>query len=226
MIDYRLYLVTDDPSRYVGNWLDNVVAAVEGGVTCVQYRDTESPRQIQYERILKLRDAIGKTPIIVNNDAELAAAVKAEGVHVGQNDMPVDEVRAIVGSDCEIGLSITDLSQLAALPVGAALPRHGERSSGGGADCLGIGPVFDARKTKADASEAMGVDGLAEILSDLRASSRRDFVELRRTVAIGGITLANAPDVLATGVGGLAVVSAFSKAADPFSVARAFRNLF
>lgn len=226
MIDYRLYLVTDDPSRYVGNWLDNVVAAVEGGVTCVQYRDTESPRQIQYERILKLRDAIGKTPIIVNNDAELAAAVKAEGVHVGQNDMPVDEVRAIVGSDCEIGLSITDLSQLAALPVGTALPRHGERRSGGGADCLGIGPVFDARKTKADASEAMGVDGLAEILSDLRASPRRDFVELRRTVAIGGITLANAPEVLATGVGGLAVVSAFSKAADPFSAARAFRNLF
>ena len=104
MIDYRVYLVTDDPSRYSGNWLDNVRAAVEGGVTCVQYRDTESAAKVQYERILALRDAIGKTPIIVNNDAELARAVKADGVHVGQGDMPPDEVRAIVGPGCEIGL--------------------------------------------------------------------------------------------------------------------------
>lgn len=199
MIDYRLYLVTDDPSRYSGNWLDNVAAAVEGGVTCVQYRDTESSRQVQYERILKLRDAIGKTPIIVNNDAELAAAVKAEGVHVGQNDMPVPEVRQIVGPTCEIGLSITAKGQ-----------------SEEGADCLGIGPVFDARKTKADASTAVGVGGLKSILSEHHLPS----------VAIGGINLENAAEVLSTGVGGLAVVSAFSKSPDPYSVARSFLKLF
>lgn len=179
----------------------------------MQYRDTESPRPVQYARILKLRDAIGKTPIIVNNDAELAAAVKAEGVHVGQNDMPVQTVRAIVGADCEIGLSITALTQLAAANVDQV-------------DCLGIGPVFDARKTKADASDAMGVDGLAKILSTLRESPRRDFVKRCRTVAIGGITLENAADVLATGVGGLAVVSAFSKSPDPCASACAFGKLF
>lgn len=217
MIDYRLYLVTDDPGRYAGNWLDNVVAAVDGGVTCVQYRDTESPRQIQYERILKLRDAIGKTPIIVNNDAELAAAVKAEGVHVGQDDMPVDEVRKIVGSSCEIGLSITDISQVADLSVRGAPSRP---------DCLGIGPVFDARKTKADASDAIGVAGLQEIIDTVRNSSLFTLYSSLCTVAIGGITLDNAASVLATGVGGAAVVSAFSRSADPFSVARAFRNLF
>lgn len=216
MIDYRLYLVTDDPSRYSGNWLDNVVASVEGGVTCVQYRDTESPRQVQYERILKLRDAIGKTPVIVNNDAELAAAVKAEGVHVGQNDMPVGEVRKIVGPNCEIGLSITDLAQLSELA---------ERDAASSPDCLGIGPVFDARKTKVDASDAIGVIGLQKIMDTVRNFSPFPIPHSLSSVAIGGISLDNAASVLATGVGGVAVVSAFSRSADPLSVARAFRNL-
>ena len=226
MIDYRLYLVTDDPSRYAGNWLDNVVAAVEGGVTCVQYRDTESSREEQYRRIMALRDALkgsfaskrarddlDRVPIIVNNDAELAAAVKAEGVHVGQNDMPVEEVRKIVGPDCEIGLSITDISQLSNLQTS----KHPNLQ----VSCLGIGPVFDARKTKSDASEAMGVEGLAAIIGSIKVG--KDQLE---TVAIGGITLENAASVLSTGVGGLAVVSAFSKSEDSYEVARNFSMLF
>ena len=204
MIDYRVYLVTDDPSRYEGNWLDNVRAAIEGGVTCVQYRDTESAAKVQYERILALRDAIGKTPIIVNNDAELAHAVRADGVHVGQGDMPPDEVRAIVGPKCEIGLSITDVAQVPKISRGIV-------------DCIGIGPVFDARKTKADASEAMGLDGLREIVQR---------VPDLPNCAIGGITLANAAEVIAAGAKGLAVVSAFSKSENPYEVAKAFRLLF
>ena len=116
-IDYRLYLVTDDPGRYEGDWLGQVVAAVEGGVSAVQYRDTVNPRAVQYERLLALRGALArfKTPIIVNNDVELAIAVKAEGVHVGQSDMPVAEVArrlAAAAHPCEIGLSITALEQL------------------------------------------------------------------------------------------------------------------
>ena len=204
MIDYRVYLVTDDPSRYSGNWLDNVRAAVDGGVTCVQYRDTESAAKVKYERILALRDAIGKTPIIVNNDAELARAVRADGVHVGQGDMPPDKVRAIVGPDCEIGLSITDVAQAPRIDRAVV-------------DCIGIGPVFDARKTKADASEAMGTDGLGEIVA---------CVPDLPNCAIGGITLANAADVMAAGAKGLAIVSAFSKSEDPHGVAQAFRRLF
>ncbi len=202
MIDYRLYLVTDDPSRYSGNWLDNVVAAVEGGVTSVQYRDTESDNEGLYRRARALQDALKPRgiPLIVNNHAELAAAIGSEGVHVGQSDMPVAKVREIVGRRCEIGLSITASGQ-----------------SHVGADCLGIGPVFDARKTKADASEALGVDGTrALVLEHLGLA----------TVAIGGITLANAAEVLSSGVGGLAVVSAFSKSQEPYDVARNFSMLF
>lgn len=204
MIDYRVYLVTDDPSRYSGNWLDNVRAAVEGGVTCVQYRDTECEAKVQYERILALRDAIGRTPIIVNNDAELAHAVRADGVHVGQGDMPPVEVRAIVGPVCEIGLSITDVEQVPKIDREIV-------------DCIGIGPVFDARKTKADASAAIGTDGLRAIV---------ERVPDMPNCAIGGITLANAAEVIAAGAKGLAVVSAFSKSENPYEVAKKFRLLF
>jgi len=206
MIDYRLYLVTDDPSRYRGDWLDNVVASVEGGVTCVQYRDTESTPQGRLLRVRRLQDALRRfgTPVIVNNDAELAAAVRAEGVHVGQSDLPPEQVRALVGPRCEIGLSITDVSQLVGLDGGRFV------------DCVGIGPVFDARKTKSDASDALGIAGLAEIL---RAMPKMP------NVAIGGITTDNAASVLSSGAGGVAVVSAFSKSTDPFRTARTFRRL-
>lgn len=206
MIDYRVYLVTDDPSRYKGNWLDNVRAAVEGGVTCVQYRDTQSPGHRQYERILALRDAIGPTAIVVNNDPELARAVHAEGVHVGQGDLPPSAVRAIVGHGCEIGYSITDFRQL-----------ETKRSEIRSCDCLGVGPVFDARKTKADAAAAMGVAGFRQI-----AATLPEFP----MVAIGGITLGNAAEVISAGAGGLALVSAFSQAEDPFEVAKGFKALF
>jgi len=207
-IDYRLYLVTDDPSRYSGDWLDNVVASVEGGVTCVQYRDTESAPAERLRRVRRLQDALKarRIPLVVNNDVSLATAVGAEGVHVGQSDMPPDQARAIVGSACEIGLSISDVVQLAS-PRGLA-----------DVDCLGIGPVFDARKTKADAADAMGVARLARIVE-----AAPDGLP---TVAIGGITLDNATSVLASGVDGIAVVSAFSKSPDPHAAARAFRRLF
>lgn len=208
MIDYRVYLVTDDPSRYRGNWLDNVRAAVDGGVTCVQYRDTESGPQERYARALALRDMLGGVPLVVNNEAELAAAVKSAGVHVGQSDLPPEAVRAIVGPACEIGLSITDRSQLADLRLHRA---HGC------VDCVGIGPVFDARRTKADASAALGTAGLCQIVDEIPDVPN---------CAIGGITPENGRDVLTAGARGLAVVSAFSRSEEPDEVARKFRLLF
>lgn len=210
MIDYRVYLVTDDPSRYAGDWLENVVAAVEGGVTCVQYRDTESEPAVQYARIRRLQDALAArhTPLIVNNDAELAAAVRADGVHVGQHDLAPEAVRQIVGPTCEIGLSVTDVSQVADAAA---------RLAAGVVDCLGIGPVYDATKTKADAAHEMGLAGLRAIVSRVPEAPN---------VAIGGITPERADGLLSAGAKGLAIVSAFSRSSDPFAVARQFRAAF
>jgi len=208
MIDYRVYLVTDDPSRYQRDWLETIEAALDGGVTCVQYRDTESSEQLQYERVRKLQEILKlrHIPLIVNNNVHLAAAVKAEGVHVGQGDMPPEEVRRIVGPACEIGLSITRLSDLSISTFNLHL-----------VSCLGIGPVFDARKTKSDASAAIGPEGLKEIVARVP-----DFPNC----AIGGITAENTAEVLAAGAKGLAIVSALSQAKDPYESARCFRLLF
>ena len=131
-------------------------------------------------------------------------AVTAEGVHVGQRDMSPAEVRAIVGARCEIGLSITAVEQVAAIDRRVV-------------DAIGIGPVYDARKTKADAAAAMGPDGLREIVARIPDIAN---------CAIGGITLANGAEVMAAGAKGLAVVSAFSKSEDPYAVARQFSLLF
>ena len=211
MIDYRLYLVTDDPSRYRGDWLENVVAAVEGGVTAVQYRDTESAPPERLERARALQDALrGRAALIINNEPELAAALGADGVHVGQGDRPPSEVRRIVGARCEIGYSITDIGQLES--------RCGEIAA---SDALGIGPVFDARKTKADAAPEMGLAGFGRIVASLGEAERRRL----GVVAIGGITRGNAAGVLAAGADGLALVSAFSMAADPFAAARELKRL-
>jgi len=228
MIDYRVYLVTDDPSRYQGDWLETIEAALDGGVTCVQYRDTENPETVQHERILKLQDLLRPRhiPLIVNNNAHLAAAVKAEGVHVGQNDMPPEQVRQIVGSDCEIGLSITSLRDLPSIEGLGRRSRSTKEVCPPSStstlnlnlvNCLGIGPVFDARKTKADASDAIGPEGLKEIVA--RVS---DFPNC----AIGGITIENASEVLAAGAKGLAIVSALSQAKDPYEAAKRFSLLF
>ncbi len=206
MIDYRVYLVTDDPSRYRGDWLENIAAAVAGGVTCVQYRDTQSTGRVAYERCRALRDLLRArgVPLVVNNDVALALAVGAQGVHVGQDDLPPEAVRAVAGKKLEIGLSVTCAGDWKTV----------DRSV---VDCVGVGPVFDARKTKADAAPEMGLAGLKEIL---------EFAEDMPNVAIGGISLERAPAVVRAGAGGVAVVSAISQAADPEAAARFLRNLF
>ena len=208
MIDYSLYLITDDPSRYSGDWLENVLAAVEGGVTVVQYRDTESSSSVKYERLNRLKNALKPRhiPLIVNNDVDLAIALGAEGVHVGQHDLPVPEVRRLVGPSSEIGFSITSPADAAAF---LSAPFRNEVS------VLGVGPVFDARKTKIDAADALGLSELSALVHSLSFP----------TVAIGGITLENAASVLAAGVDGLAVVSAFSKSIDPYATAKNFSLL-
>ena len=210
MIDYRVYLVTDDPSRYPIDWRESIAAAIEGGVTCVQYRDTENPPETQYRRIRQLQDLLKARhiPLIVNNNAELAAAVRADGIHVGQSDLSPRAVRPIVGPNCEIGLSITDLSQVKPM---LSLRQHGL------VDLVGIGPVYDATKTKADAAREMGLDGLAAVVQ-----ATPDVPN----VAIGGITALRAPDILAAGAQGLAIVSAISQAPDPYRAAMSFSSLF
>lgn len=205
-IDYRVYLVTDEPSAYGGrDFVELVAAAVDGGVTVVQYRDTESCDRVAYARACRLRDMLRarRVPFVMNNNPALALAVGADAIHVGQGDLPVGVVRRLVGPRMQIGLSLTCADDLRAEDLAVV-------------DVVGVGPVWDARRTKADAAPAMGPEGFAEL-------ARRAG---RPAIAIGGITLATAPAALAAGAQGLAVVSAFSRVADPRAAARSFRALW
>ena len=209
---WRLYLVTDNPSVYAKteretgkDWLTLVSAAIDGGVTVVQYRDTESDDDALLDRARALRGLLDRRgiPLIVNNRADLVAPLRADGVHVGQSDLPPREVRKIVGPDVAIGWSITraadvDPEQLAFV------------------DSTGVGPVFDARGTKPDAAPPLGVSGLAELVAAM------DRIKKVPAVAIGGMNPGNAGDMVRAGAAGVAVVSAFSRTATPAEAAREF----
>ena len=203
-IDYHLYLVTDEPAAYARDFVEMVEAALAGGVTVVQYRDTQSNDRTAYARVRRLQDMlrVHRVPLVINNNVGLALAVGAEAIHVGQGDLPVALVRRLVGPKMEIGLSLTCADDVRAEDLAVA-------------DVVGIGPVWDARKTKADAAPALGPDGFAALA---RAAGKPN-------VAIGGITLETAPAVLAAGAQGLAIVSAFSRVADPTAAARAFERM-
>ena len=200
---YAVYLITDNPSRYAGDFLENIDRAISGGVTLVQYRDKESDGRHLYERCLRLRDLLRARgiPLVVNNLPGLALAVGADAVHVGQDDLPPEAVRRAVGRSMDIGCSVRNAAEAAA--VDPAL-----------VDAVGIGPVYDARATKADAADALGLDGLRAAVLALPPGVA--------SVAIGGVTPDRAPGIYAQGVDGVSVVSAFSKSPDPATVAATF----
>ena len=199
----RLCLVTDRTLARGRPLVEVVASAVQGGVTMVQLREkTATTREFLEEaRSLKaLLQPLG-IPLIINDRVDIALAVEADGVHVGQKDMPVAMVRSMIGPGKIIGLSITNHEQVAR--PDAALP-----------DYLGMGPLY-AQTTKADASTPLGVEGFRA----LRAATGKPVI------AIGGLNAGNSGPVLAAGANGLAVVSAIVSAEDPRAAAAGFMKL-
>jgi thiamine-phosphate pyrophosphorylase len=200
--DWTLYLVTDRRLAAPRSLEDVVAAAVRGGVTVVQLREKEcaTAEFVELGRRLKATLAPLGVPLIVNDRVDVALAVGADGVHVGQSDMDPREARAALGPTAIVGLSVETMEQAA-------------RSESLDVDYLGISPVF-ATPTKTDTGPAWGLDGLAR----LRAVSRHVLV------AIGGIDAGNAAAVRRAGADGVAVVSAICAAGDPEAAARAIRR--
>ncbi len=196
----HLYLVTDEAAKCRHSLLETVQRAVDGGVTIVQYRSTNPDAGTCYREALPIRDFLASrgVPFIVNNRIDLALALDADGVHIGQRDLPVPAVRAMIGPDRILGLSVSNADQLRA--VDAAL-----------ADYLGMGPVFPTI-SKLNAPPVLGVDGVAALASQSPLP----------VVAIGGLDVERARLVRATGAAsGIAVVSAICGAEDPEAAARA-----
>ncbi len=196
---YELCLVTDSALANGRSLAGIVAAAVKGGVTMVQLREkTASTRAfIEQARVLKRLLAPLRVPLLINDRIDVALAVGVDGVHLGQQDMPVALARQLLGPAASIGLSITELGQVR--------DRDAEL-----ADYLGVGPIF-AQSTKLDATPPLGLDGLAEV----RHATGKPIV------AIGGVSAANADAVRSAGANGIAVVSAIMSADDARAAAAA-----
>ncbi|PQJ42282.1 thiamine-phosphate diphosphorylase [Vibrio campbellii] len=189
---YRLYLVTDDQQDLAT--LKRVVRkAVEGGVTMVQVREKHGDVRAFIERAQAVKDILKDTdvPLIINDRVDVALAVDADGVHLGQSDMPAAVARELIGPYKILGLSIENEQQLAeadSLPI----------------DYIGLSAIF-ATPTKTNTKKHWGIDGLKMALETTSLP----------IVAIGGINESNIPQLSATGVHGLALVSAICHADDP-----------
>ena len=203
MPDLSLYLVTDRGLSLGRSTVDIVRAAVAGGVTCVQLREKEcSTRQFVAEA-RAVREVLTGTgiPLIINDRIDVALAVGADGVHLGQTDMLIADARRMVGKDMLIGIS-------------AECVDDAVRAESEGADYVGISPVFST-PTKTDTAPALGLDGVARI---------RAAVSLP-LVGIGGIGPGNAAGVIRAGCDGVAVVSAIVSAPDPRKAAAELKTI-
>ncbi|EKO3981620.1 thiamine phosphate synthase [Vibrio fluvialis] len=202
MTPYTLYLVTDD-QQDLSTLCRVVKQAIASGVSLVQVREKQGDVRTFIERAAAVKAVLSGSgvPLIINDRVDVALAVDADGVHLGQSDMPATLARQLLGPDKLIGLSVENeqqFEQAQSLPV----------------DYLGLSAIF-ATPTKTNTVKHWGLDGLNWAM----ARSRLPMV------AIGGLNTSNIGAVAQTGVQGIALVSAISHAPDPQQAARDLRLL-
>lgn len=200
--DYSIYLVTDEGCLQGRALLDCVREALDGGVTLVQYRAKTASSAEMYAEALQLKALCDsfKVPLIINDRLDIAMAVGAAGVHLGQDDLPCAAARKILGEDYIIGVS-------------AHNPAEAKAALQSGADYLGCGAVFGTA-TKADVKK-LGTDGLASICREKGLP----------VVGIGGVTADNYREVRAAGADGAAIVSGILAQPDISATVRAIAKV-
>ncbi len=198
----RLYLLTDEKVLGDRPLIDTVESAVRGGVDIVQYRNKSKSIPEQIEEAGRLKERLDRhgVPLIINDHSKVAHAVRAAGVHLGQSDQPVSEVRAWLPT-AWIGLSTHSLDQA-------------RDAVSAGATYIGFGPIFSTATKKSDLSPVVGT-------AQLRALQE---IAPLPVFSLGGITIGNVEDVLAAGASRVAVSSAILAAPDPELAAREFKE--
>lgn len=186
-LDLSLYLVLDpDLCEGAAGMIRTAQIAATQGITVVQLRAPNWKKRLWFETALELKRVLAPhgVPLIINDHVDIALAVDADGVHLGQADLPVHEARMLIGPDKWLGLSISNAEELARAPLELV-------------DYLGVGPVYPTA-TKTDAAPALGLVPFAEMMKTCN----------RPVVAIGGIGIDNCSELLQAGAQGVAVVSA------------------
>ena len=195
-----LYLLTEESIPL--EKLERIIEeAILGGVTAVQLREKNADGKIFYEKALKIKQLLANysIPLFINDRVDIALAVEADGIHIGQDDLPLSVVKQFVPMSMKIGVSVKNVQQ--------ALKAEAE-----GADYIGVGSVFPT-STKQDAS-ILQYGVLNMICQAVTIPA----------VAIGGITSANLPQILDSGICGAAIVSAIMKADDPRKAAEILKK--
>ena len=185
-----------DPEQTERDLREDVLAALEGGVTCVQLRAKQLSDRQTWHLAMGLRadcHSFGAM-FVVNDRFDVALLAQADGVHLGATDLPVGMARGLAGEDFVIGYSPTS--------------RH-DASNGRGANYLGVGPVF-ATASKSDAGAPIGVERFPEWIESM---------DDKPVVGIGGITAENAPRVIAAGAAGVAVIGEILRSPEPKAAA-------
>ena len=201
--EWRTYLVTA-ASRSAGRSTPEVVAAaLDGGVDVVQLRDKGVSDRERYETGLRLRELTAEAgvPLLVNDRIDLAAAIDADGVHLGQTDLPVSVARERLGQSAVVGVSASTVEQA----------REAEAA---GADYLGVGAVYG--------TDSKDVSGDRDGIGTERIAAVADAVDLP-VIGIGGVDANNAAPVVEAGATGVAVLSAITAASDPAAATEALR---
>jgi thiamine-phosphate pyrophosphorylase len=207
-IDLRLNAIVD-PERAGGHDLADLARrCAQGGATLIQLRDKLSDTRAMVETARAIKKALApfSVPLVVNDRVDVALAAGADGVHVGQDDMAVEDARRLLGRGAIIGLSIKTVEEANAAPVELI-------------DYVGSGGVY-ATTSKQQKNAPIGPAGLARVIAALHARAKTLPV-----CGIAGIDAGNAGAVIAAGADGIAVISALSLAPDPAAAARGLRDI-
>ena len=197
---FGVYLVTDAALSEGRSTPEIVEAAIEGGVDIVQLREKNRSANDRYRLGLELRERTeaAEIPLIINDRIDIAEAIDADGVHLGDDDLPISVARELLGPNAILGRSVST-------PEAA---REAERA---GADYLGVGSVYGTTSKETDSEQSeIGLDRVRAI----REATTLPFV------GIGGVTPENAADVVSAGADGVAVISAITGAEDPENATR------
>ncbi|MEM7214812.1 MAG: thiamine phosphate synthase [Pseudomonadota bacterium] len=206
-VDISLYGIID-PEHCLGRELAELAKiSVENGVTLIQYRDKKNGIRTMIENASAIRDALKGTnvPLIINDRVDVAIACNADGVHLGQEDMPVDHARSILGEEAIMGLSIKTVEEARSCPVDRI-------------DYAFVGGVFVTHSK--DNPSAIGIDGWME-----RANLIKNTKPEMPVGAIAGIDSDNAKQMVAAGCDGVAVISSIYMAEDVASATRELSNV-
>ncbi len=200
----KLYLVMDMQS-YEGRTAEEIAReAIEGGVTMIQWREKSQPLRDVLDVSLRVRALCRELgiPFVVNDRVDIALLLDADGVHVGQDDLPAPEVRRLMGQDRFVGVSAGSWDE-----ARWALEQE--------ADYLGVGPIYGT-PTKPDAGDAIGFGLLGRLKAECPGIPR---------VGIGGINRTNAGLVTGAGADGIAIVSAITRSSNPQEAAAELKRL-